>query len=521
MRPLFVAALATAAASFAVLCGLRAPEPPALDQSLFVYYAQCLGRGLHLYRDLWDSKPPGLFALYAAANRVAPPEQVPRWLDALAAAGAAALVFAFARRQAGPWTALAAAFFAATLGSAPVFGGPLVAAQAEALMAPLLLASALSARRAGAAAGFAAGFLVGSAALLKLVAVVLVPIVWIAAPPGSHRDGRRTFASLAGVATPLFACGLGLALQGDLGEAVQAVLVYPRAYAAEIASRAPLLPLLQRGAERLARGLPWTLSLVACGAVWPGARPLRGVALAWLGLAAAGILLQRQMAGYHLFLLAPALAILAGRGAGVAADLVRRTWIAARAGRVSSALWLVVLAAAAAWPLALEARLWVRHHAPHVAYRFGRTSYTGFLEALGGPGPAWIEAGQLSAPIRERAGEGDRLLVWGLSPAVYAQSGLLPATRYAFHQTLLVPDSPLSRRWPDALQRRAALFESLQRSPPRFVVVVRGDRSGLEPKDSETELKDFPEFEAWLGQRYEVLRASGGGTAWIRRDVAP
>jgi hypothetical protein len=107
-----------------------------------------------LYRDLWDSKPPGLFVLYALAERVAGVQHAPRVLDTLAALVASLVTFALLRAatmtlpssrgaRLAPWPA----WLAGILWSAPPFGGPIVAAQAEVLMAPLVLAAG-SGRRA-------------------------------------------------------------------------------------------------------------------------------------------------------------------------------------------------------------------------------------------------------------------------------------------------------------------------------------------------------------------------------------
>src|SRR5574337_112319 len=82
---------------FAAIQWLRAPEPPGLAQSLFGFYGHWLGRGLALYRDLWDSKPPGIFVLYAAAERLVGIEPAPRLLDVFAAAVAGAIAFQLLR----------------------------------------------------------------------------------------------------------------------------------------------------------------------------------------------------------------------------------------------------------------------------------------------------------------------------------------------------------------------------------------------------------------------------------------
>jgi hypothetical protein len=81
---------AAAALGWCVLQWLRWPEPPGLDQSLFVTYGHWLRRGFVLYRDLWDSKPPGLFAVYALGEACAGARHAPRMLDAFVAAAAAA-----------------------------------------------------------------------------------------------------------------------------------------------------------------------------------------------------------------------------------------------------------------------------------------------------------------------------------------------------------------------------------------------------------------------------------------------
>jgi hypothetical protein len=94
------------------------------------------------------------------------------------------------------------------------------------------------------------------------------------------------------------------------------------------------------------------------------------------------------------------------------------------------------------------------------------------------------------------------MLVWGLAPSVYLLADCRPVTRYAFHQTFFVPESPLALRWPDAVARRDDLLASLERHPPRWVTIVSGDRSGLEPLDSAAELARFPALAQWLAAGY-------------------
>jgi len=489
------------------LWALRLAEPLALDQSLFAFYGSWIGRGLTLYRDLWDSKPPGIFLAYAGADRVAGVAHSAWILDAVASLAAGLLSARFAiALGASRAAALVAASIAGFASSAPAFGGPMLAAQAESLMAPLLVAAALCAHAGGRRAAFACGAVVGAAALLKWSALAWLPMVWILSPASERRDARRALACASGLALPLAAAAAALAARGALADAITATVVYPRAYAAEIASRAPLAPALARGALRLARGLPLVLVWAACAFVLRpriATRPL----VAWLALAALTVVVQRQMAGYHLFALVPPLALLAGCGAVSWARATARAWNGARRGAATSGVHLAVLAAVVAAPAAIECAAWWRHYTPHVALRSQRIDTDTFLHRLGGPGPRWIESRTVATAIRAAHDPSakDALLVWGLAPAIYAQAGLRPATAYAFHQTFYVEGAPLARRFGDTAARRSALVARFDRDPPRWVVIVHGDRSGLEPQDSAAELIAFPALATRLDAHYRPI----------------
>src|SRR5262245_39039192 len=209
----------------------RFPEHPELDQSLFLYYGRWLAGGLHLYTDLWDSKPPGVFLLYAAAVRIAGPAFGVGLLMLLSGVASAILTFVLVRRAADRSTAYASAAFVALLWNGPAFGGALSSAQAEVLMAPALLAAAILSGRTGSRAAFAAGCCLGLAASFKIVAVFVWPLAWAFAPATDRWNARRSLSVLAGCAVVPLVCAIALATQGGLGEAIRAVLEYPRAYA--------------------------------------------------------------------------------------------------------------------------------------------------------------------------------------------------------------------------------------------------------------------------------------------------
>ncbi len=528
-----------AVVAFALLQWLRWPEPLGIDQSLFALYGRWMTRGLALYRDLWDSKPPGIFAAYAVAGGLAGATHAAWFLDLIVGVATAILAAKLvadriSRATAGAGSldrdpriaASAAALCAAFIWSAPVFGGPLVAGQAESCMAPLLLGAAVLATRRGTGTAIACGVLLGTAATLKLVALFALPVAWLYAPPAARRDGRRTIAVAIGIAAPLVVTIVALAARGVLHDAVQAVLVYPRAYAAEIASRSALAGVLARGGTRLFRGIPLALFFAAAGATaWRSERRVAPT-LIWLGLAAAGVAVQRQVAGYHLLFLMPPLCILAGIGAPRVVHALAAAWRATQARDARGTGALTGLALVIALATAVEARLWIRHYTPHVVHRTGGMDRATFLQRLGGPGPLWAEAETIAASIRatrstdNAANPGrESMLVWGLAPSLYLLGDCRPATRYAFHQTFYVLDSPLSLRWPDAVTRRNDLLALIQHDPPRWIVVVRGDRSGLEAQDSAHELQLFPALAQHIDRDYEPRVTTASYTLLLQKPM--
>ena len=55
-------------------------EPLGIDQGIFATAGWGMTRGLMLYRDVWDQKPPGIHLLYAGAIALAGPHS---WLIVL------------------------------------------------------------------------------------------------------------------------------------------------------------------------------------------------------------------------------------------------------------------------------------------------------------------------------------------------------------------------------------------------------------------------------------------------------
>ena len=135
-----------------------------------------------------------------------------------------------------------------------------------------------------------------------------------------------------------------------------------------------------------------------------------------------------------------------------------------------------------------------------MAYLAGRLPREAYLRSFDPPGYAATEE-DAARYLRDHSGVDDGVLVWGLSPGIYAMSDRHPATRYVFHK-LLVTDAPVSRMWPGVEGRRDRFMEKLRADPPLYVLVGRGDRNGFEPQDSYTTMMRFGELREFVTENY-------------------
>src|SRR3954465_11905277 len=114
-RPQLIAALVTIAVAALAVRVLSIAEPLGIDQSLWASAVRGMSHHQLLYRDVWEQRPPGIYFTYLAGFSVFgwTPAAV-AWLDLLASAATALLLFAILRRLSGTTTgAVAAALYAA------------------------------------------------------------------------------------------------------------------------------------------------------------------------------------------------------------------------------------------------------------------------------------------------------------------------------------------------------------------------------------------------------------------------
>jgi 4-amino-4-deoxy-L-arabinose transferase-like glycosyltransferase len=394
-RTILGAALAVVTVAALVLRIPSIAEPLGIDQGLFASAARAMSRGLVLYRDVWDHKPPAIYLTYLAAFRLFGWSAASiGWIDVLAATATAALIFAVVRRHRD---ALAGAVGAAcfTAFSMPGWlhrnGGFLERSVAETFILVAVGAAAWCAtglqKRATIAGAAGLGFWAGVAIAFKPNAGVylITLLAWVACyQAGTRRDQVRT------VVVACAAAAIGPALTvlflwrtGALADAWVALVLFNRAYVSDgFTLGGYAVRFLQAVQLRLETEPLWIAGgLGTAVAAWELVRtrrldPLAGLAIAW-GAGAALTILTNGSGLFNTYFV-QALAPLAVLGTWLLFGLARRD-VLPRAAAIVAVLGIVLV-------------LWQRHYVARVfeyvdldrAALAGTIDRAAYLEHFGG-----------------------------------------------------------------------------------------------------------------------------------------
>ncbi|TAM81929.1 MAG: hypothetical protein EPN47_11035 [Acidobacteria bacterium] len=524
-------------ASMATVLILSLPNlqyPIGRDQATYCVIAESLLKGKHLYRDLWDNKPPGIFYLYVPIVKLLGRAA---WLvgavDLVCVAATALCTFYFCARYLGPQAgALAAVLYACWHNSK----GYINAAQPEIFLVLFIFVAffLLSCeRRFTKWRSFAAGLAMGASFWIKYNALAFLPLLIIL----PYLDTSRFDADSPQLAltipwrdwlsgtTALF-CGLGLTIAGVLvgfllsgtWPAMKEVQfqVLPR-YGAMVVERTPHYFL-------------WALRQVNFNlGSWPEAGIALALLIAWrcrdlhraapIFLAAAsGFLVtasQTRFNAYSFETFFPFLAMLWAYAAiqilegfrALSQRLAQRSWFAARIG-----LWLVFINCAY-FPLPMPAMRQVeRYQGLEKWWRSPEKSYGSYwwplrIEHLGGEF-------QVIRYLEGHSAPGDEVYVWGTAPLIYFLSGRGCPSRFVSNLALVSDWAPAA--WRDEL------VETLEAKRPHFIIVERGDAipavSGT-TLDSQEYLVRYPSLAAALNSQYLLVKAFRNFILYTRKHA--
>lgn len=485
------------------------------DQGIYAVVADAMQRGGAPYRDAWDFKPPGIFAVYALARSLfGSGEHSVRLLEAL---GFGSLVWAFvilSRRLVGDGRAgLIGGLIAVGThgqlefwhtGQPESFGA---VALAWALVCATYEPTGPGARRRELGAWVGAGALYAAAALLKpplgggfVVSLLVVGLrVW-------RREGEekrpRALAEVvaafcAGGAAVVGLTALYFAAKGALSDLHQTLFVFTPYY-----TKLGFRPEWFWGFVYLAfeQWLIGYSAFVGAGLLlWLGLPALgdreRGGAAHVLGAVffqVIGVGMQAKFFPYHYGAALPLGALLAGWG-------FWKLWRRARGGVAGVVLVLAfvyILGDARGATRDLEDTFWTRCKARMTALTHPeqRDEINDHLYSV-----ADVNAGanrQVAEWLRLHTRGEDTVFVWGFEPEIYDLAQRRPASRYIYN---------VAQRVSWATDSRRVLIEELTRSRPAAFVVehrdvfpqVTGNRL-----DSADSLPGFPELNGFLRENY-------------------
>jgi hypothetical protein len=510
-------------AAFALVLARVLPNityPIGRDQATYLVIGDGLLRGQQLYRDLWDTKPPGVFYIYSIVVKLLGHQM---WsvglLDIFWLLAISYFLFCFAKRHVGNAAAAVAVLLNATWHCR---AGYVNAGQPETFIVLLVFAAAWLVASEGRwmmTHYFLAGLLLAAAFWIKYNAIAFLPLVLLV----SQFDWRgmdslpfrfrllipwqrwlwRTASLLSGFLI-FSAAVLGYFwLSGSLPSLWEAQFKVVQRYVAMGVAHTPNYLALAVFSTIAAIGY-WTLvaANVALLIAWKRGRFSRILPAffgAALGYISAAMQLRFFVYGFETatpffaifwgFLLVEIYECTPSFGRTMAASR-RLTAQVALACLFVSALFFFVVREVSGLAAGYQRIAALRHDA------------AGFYSSY--PNQIGVEhlQGQLKtvAYLKENATATDQVYIWGAHPLIYHLTETRPPTRFVCNFPLMAPWGP--PEW------RAELIRTLKRSPPRYIVVARNDAIypvTIVEQDSEQFLNVFPQLNAFLSNGYDPV----------------
>jgi hypothetical protein len=471
-------------------------EPMGPDQGVYSTIGWGLRRGLVLYRDLWDVKPPGIYLTYLLGFALFGTRETSIfWLDYLAGALTALVIFDLGRRVVSlRFGALAAAVFA--IGTLPAarhpLGGFLERAISEKFISLLAAAAAwatvVAITRTHDRWSLGAGLFVGLAAVFKPFALVYWPafLLWTWFVTDTARARRFAMYSVIGVLIVPLMTFIWLWAEGVLGDAWVALVGFNRAYLTVGGKGVGFI--VNRFAHevwgRMKTDEVWCLGslsavIALCAWRWRSTRPgwAASLGIVWLGAALVAILANgpRMFATYFVPPLVPLCLLFAWLLDQTLAS--RQRWRLA-AGLLVAGVTGAMLVRSGSVNRAASVTSW---DARYLAGHSDRQEYLGRFQSRASRAFSAADNAQLADYVRTHTDPSDRIFVFGMTGGTYFSSGRLPASRFLFVYPAV---SNIIDRPEFHVETLAA---ELTRTAPRYIVLQRhnGDSfSGWRAEDS-------------------------------------
>ncbi len=458
------------------------------DEMIYLTLGEAVKRGLTLYRDIHDNKPPILYFLAALSGNVF-------WFRAILAAWMAATTVLFWKLTQKVFPKEKRLHKVATVSFAILTTIPLLEGQianAELfLIGPTVAAFIiLFKEKASEKELFLAGILFSVATLFKVPAafdILVIPFIWILAVK-SNKDLtgflKNLFILSLGFLIPILWTVIWYSLKGALPDYIRAAFLENLGYLSSWKRAGASEPFLLRNLPLLARGLILILGFIILYLSQKKLSKSFIFTSAWLLTSLFAVTLSERPYPHYLIQAVPAISLLVG------ILIAQKT--------IEQSLAIIPLFLAMLVPVAYN--FW---HYPTLPYyqRFlklatGQISKQDYFNAFDGN---VTRNYKISEFVVSSSGPKDTIFVWGDSPPIYALSRRLPPFKYVANYHI------------NDFSSKEEVLAMLSAKSPRFVIILPQSPAlpGLIPflYSNYLEISNIEGAEVWLHVKPVVLNA--------------
>jgi len=503
-----------AAIAISVALGLIVVHTPlGRDQGVAAYVAMVMERGGVVYKDVYHFNLPAIFFVYRAAMELGfePPVNV-NLIQVLFTMATCPVVFLIARRMARPVAAGFAALFYALFQSV-LYTDFWDVSQKESLaclpLALSLLFFLVPARGKGGSASamvssFFAGVFAGLSAQFKpTLGIVLLTSIYLA---------WRTRKNKARAALILLGAGVGFAVSfipliiylhghGAMEDFIESFVSFGGFYGGQYYSGVG--DFIWSTAKNVVRWLfHWRfLSVLALTALFVRERraPAPSLVAVFGALLLIQVVVQMKYFTYHWIPLLIPISALAAQGGAALLERPEADEHDA-AGPFRRGLTVILLALLIG-NLAPEAKRYYRHS----LFVRGMTDETSLLRPYGKWGEGDINplaTREVAIYLRSRTVLSDPVLVFGHELGLYVLANRLAPTRFAYDQPLVTDPAGNAEFASFRETLRSEFIFDLESRPPKYILIIEDDETGIEPEDSYTQMLSFPRFRELIESDY-------------------
>jgi hypothetical protein len=472
--------------------------PLGRDQGIFAWVGEAVLHGGLPYVDAWDVKGPGAHALYALGLSVfGETERGVRYFDIAFQLVALAAFLRAGWLHGSPLAGLMG--FVLAIGAQE--GSWWNTAQPDGWAGILLLWSVvlMLERQTSVAAMAGACLLIGAAALIKPIYILfgLVPLVRLLEAPNRERRLPLLFAAGASGAAPLAAAVAAYAIAGQTG-AIWETLVEFNAQSHFLRHGQSVTRLVEYAASTMALDLrpAGLLALAGIGFVWlwrrnPGFARL---AVAGVAVGAACAVIQFKFYPYHLFPYFYFLALLAGFGFSAITGYLFQFNQAGLLFQKSALALALLFPCVQLLPVARQSIVPLSHV-------FGMANDAAYIQRFTVSDFSPADTRSIAQFVAKATTRDDSIYLWGFDSLVYFLADRKAASRFGFNYPMIAGMHGYE-------QRRRELLDSLERKPPRIILVEDRDANNLMPFTSREYLDSFPELKALIEMNYAPVSSN-------------